>query len=516
MIGATVCRSIGEKSGLHHHLPLFTDHHFFYNLQGMSQKIPDKSLLRQLPKVDTVLAHGAITALYGTVPELIVKQAVRDELEHLRERILSGEIAGREGLSLDVVARAACDRALGEDRPRFRHVINATGIVVHTNLGRSPLSEEAIGQVALAARGYSNLEYDLETGKRGSRDDLVEETLCRITGAEAATVVNNNAAAVMLVLRTLASDRDVVVSRGELVEIGGSFRIPDVMEASGARLIEVGTTNRTRIADYRKGMKDSAALLLKVHTSNYRIVGFTEEVPVSELAALGKEKGVPVVVDLGSGSIIDTRQLGLRYHEPAVSEVLREGADVVTFSGDKLLGGPQAGIIIGRNVYMGEIKRNPMKRALRVGKLTLAALESVLKSYLDPETSISRIPTLRMIAASRDSVAARARRFARRISDLPLRISFVPDVSRVGGGALPMEDLPTVLLAIQPEKMSAGNLEQALRVQDPPVIARIVDNKLCFDLRTVSSRELGDLEKAIKGAILDAETRRHADTEKDS
>jgi L-seryl-tRNA(Ser) seleniumtransferase len=288
------------------------------------------------------------------------------------------------------------------------------------------------------------------------------------------------------------------------------------MEASGARLVEVGTTNRTRVDDYRGGMKDTTGLLLKVHTSNYRIVGFTEEVPVPELVTLGKEREIPVVVDLGSGSIIDTRQLGLRYHEPAVNEVMREGADVVTFSGDKLLGGPQAGIILGRRVYMDQIKRNPMKRALRVGKFTLAALESVLRAYLDSGTCIERTPTLRMIAASRDSVAARARRFARRIAGLPVSISFVPGISRVGGGALPMEELPTVLLALQPERMSTENFERSLREQDPPVIARIVDDKLCIDLRTVSSRELGDLEKGIRGALQDAETRRHGDTEKES
>jgi len=458
-----------------------------------------------------VLAQEAIVSLMGTVPKLTVKKAVRDEIEHLREEILSGAITGTSRLNLDGVTRAACGRALREDRPRFRRVVNATGIVIHTNLGRSPLSEEAIHQVGLAARGYTNLEYDLETGQRGSRDDLVEEILCRLTGAQAATVVNNNAAAVMLVLRTLATGRGVVVSRGELVEIGGSFRIPDVMEASGARLIEVGTTNRTRISDYRKGLERDAALLLKVHKSNYRIVGFTEEVPVSDLVALGKEKGIPVAVDLGSGSVIDTRQLGLQYHEPTVSEVLREGADVVTFSGDKLLGGPQAGIIIGGRAHLDRIKQNPMKRALRVGKFTLAALESVLKAYLDPETSKSKIPILKMIGASRDSVAARARRFARRLAGLPLSISFVPGVSRVGGGALPMEDLPTVLLAIQPEGISAGDLEGFLRLQDPPVIARIVDDRLCLDLRTVASGELGDLERGIRGAVENARTRGRGD-----
>lgn len=485
---------------------LFTERIFFYNQTIMTSKAPDKELLRYLPKVDTVLARDPIVSLAGKVPKLIVKKAVRDEIEDLRKAILSGAVQSRENLNLETVTQSARERILRENRPRFRRVVNATGIVIHTNLGRSPLSDEVVRQMSLAARGYTNLEYDLVTGERGSRDDLVEEILCRLTGAEAATVVNNNAAAVMLVLRTLASGKGVVVSRGELVEIGGSFRIPDVMEASGARLIEVGTTNRTRLSDYRKGLEGEAALLLKVHQSNYRIVGFTEEVPVSELAALGKEKGIPVGVDLGSGSLIDTRDLGLNHHEPTVGEVLREGADIVTFSGDKLLGGPQAGIILGKKVFLEKIKKNPMKRALRVGKFTLAALEAVLRAYLDPGTVRSRIPIFGMIGASRASVAARARRFSRRLKDLPAGISLVSAVSRVGGGALPMEDLETVLIAIKPEGVSARELEQSLRRQDPPVVARILEDRLCLDLRTVAPRELPDLEKGIRRALQDAGT----------
>jgi L-seryl-tRNA(Ser) seleniumtransferase len=467
----------------------------------MEKKTSEKSLLRHIPKVDAVLSHPALEALHGSVPELVVKKAVRDEIENRRKLVLSGGVVEPEHLSLDIVAAFAARRTLEANRPNLRRVINATGVVIHTNLGRSPLPEEAIRHVGLAARGYSNLEYDLTTGERGARDDLVEEILCRITGAEAATVVNNNAAAVMLVLNTLAKGKAAVVSRGELVEIGGSFRIPDVMEASGARLIEVGTTNRTRITDYRNKITEDVAVLLKVHTSNYRIVGFTEDASVAELVALGKERKVSVVVDLGSGCLVDLRRLGLRYQEPTAGEILREGADVVTFSGDKLLGGPQAGIIIGRRKYLDLIRENPMKRALRAGKLTLSALESILRDYLDPATVAEKIPSLRMIAASRDSVAARARRFARRLDDLSVRISFLPSVSRVGGGALPLEELPTILLALEPEGMSAGNLELALRRQNPPVIGRIVDDRLCLDLRTVASGELRDLEKSIRGAL---------------
>jgi L-seryl-tRNA(Ser) seleniumtransferase len=475
----------------------------------MSKQNPDKSLLRHIPKVDSVLDHPAVKELFKTVPELMVKDkdAVRREIDHARSMVLGGKITDDFDLSLDNVAGAAAVRVMEMDRPRLRRVINATGVVIHTNLGRSPLPEEAVRQIGMAARGYSNLEYDIDAGVRGSRDDLVEELLCRLTGAQAATVVNNNAAAVMLLLRTMALGKEAVVSRGELVEIGGSFRIPDVMEASGARLTEVGTTNRTRISDYRKAITADTGLLLKVHTSNYRILGFAEEVSIEELAALGKEHGLPVAVDLGSGCFVDLRDLGLKHSEPTVKEILAQGAEVVTFSGDKLLGGPQAGIIVGAGEHLQAIKKNPMKRALRVGKLTLSALESVLKAYLDPATAAEKIPTLRMIAASKEALASRVRRFGRKLSDLQVEVTTIPSVSRVGGGSLPLEELPTMLLGLQPQGMSANDLEERLRLQDPPVVARIVDDKLCLDLRTVASRELPDLERGIRNALQDTETR---------
>ncbi len=480
----------------------------------MSKKSPDKSLLRLIPKVDSVLDHPAVKELFKTVPELMVKDAVRREIDHARSMVLGGKITDDFDLSLDNVAGAAAVRVMEMDRPRLRRVINATGVVIHTNLGRSPLPEEAVRQIGMAARGYSNLEYDIDAGVRGSRDDLVEELLCRLTGAQAATVVNNNAAAVMLLLRTMALGKEAVVSRGELVEIGGSFRIPDVMEASGARLTEVGTTNRTRISDYRKAITADTGLLLKVHTSNYRILGFAEEVSIEELAALGKEHGLPVAVDLGSGCFVDLRDLGLKHSEPTVKEILAQGAEVVTFSGDKLLGGPQSGIIVGAGEHLQAIKKNPMKRALRVDKLTLSALESVLKAYLDPATAAEKIPTLRMIAASKEALASRVRRFGRKLSDLQVEVTTIPSVSRVGGGSLPLEELPTMLLGLQPQGMSANDLEERLRLQDPPVVARIVDDKLCLDLRTVASRELPDLERGIRNALQDTETQRRGDTGK--
>jgi L-seryl-tRNA(Ser) seleniumtransferase len=467
----------------------------------MPSDAPDKSLLRRLPKVDQVLDHPDITALDGRVPVLRVKEAVRQEIEERRTAVLTGDIRNGKELELGAVASAASLRAERLDLPNLRKVINATGVVVHTNLGRCPLPPEALERIGSVSSGYSTLEYDVAQGERGSRDDLIEQLICDLTGAEAATVVNNNAAAVMLVLREMAAGMGVVVSRGELVEIGGSFRIPDVMEASGARLVEVGTTNRTRIEDYRKGSSGDVSLLLKVHTSNYRIVGFAEEAEIDELVELGRKLEIPVAVDLGSGSLVDLRTLGLKYHEPTVGEVLKQGADVVTFSGDKLLGGPQAGIIVGSKKHINAIRKNPMKRALRVGKLTLAALEAVLRMYLDPATAVRQVPALGMMAAPKDAVASRARRFAARLADLPAATSTFSSVSKVGGGALPLEEIPTMLLALEAEGLSAQDLEKRLREHEPPVVGRIVDDKLCLDLRTVSSKELPLLEKAIREAL---------------
>ena len=461
-----------------------------------------KNMLSLLPKVDQVLAHPEIQAHSGTVAVMIVKAAVRTEIDLARKMVLSGEITARDDLALDQVASRAAARAIDMNRPRLRKVINATGVVLHTNLGRSPLPEEAIRQIALAASGYSNLEYDISSGKRGSRDDLIEEIICDLTGAEAATVVNNNAAAVLLALNTMAKGGGVVVSRGELVEIGGAFRIPDVMAASGARLVEVGTTNRTRISDYEKAIDDDTALLLKVHTSNYRIVGFSEEANIEDLVGLGKRRKLPVLFDLGSGCLMDLARLGLAEQEPTVAEVVKSGADVITFSGDKLLGGPQAGIIVGKSKFIGTIRKNPMKRALRVGKLTLAALETVLKIYMDPGRAAQNIPALKMISTDKKSIAARARRFARTLDKSPLEISFVSAISRVGGGALPLEDMPTTLMTLEAGGLSAHDLEERLRAQDPPVVGRIVDDKLCLDLRTVSTSELPALRSSIKSALL--------------
>lgn len=467
----------------------------------MSLENNRKNLLPHLPRVDQVLAHTALLRLSPAIAPRIVKAAVREEISYLRERVLSGEITQPGLLSIDLVSEGAKRRAVIKNIPRLRRVINATGVIIHTNLGRSPLPDEAVRQMQLAASGYSNLEYSLKEGRRGSRDDLIEGLLREITGAPAATVVNNNAAAVMLALNTLGAGRGVVVSRGELVEIGGSFRIPDVMSAAGACLLEVGTTNRTRIDDYRRAVDENTALLLKVHTSNYSIVGFSQEASVEDLVALGQETGIQVMVDLGSGSLLDVRVLGLSHYEPTVMDVLKAGADVVTFSGDKLLGGPQSGVILGSASTIQHIRMNPMKRAVRCGKMTLAALEAVLKIYLNPETAVKNLPMLKMISASRDSVSRRARRFAARLRDLPVRVSFLPALSKVGGGSLPLEEIPSILLALEPGGISAQDLEARLREQEPPVIGRIVEDRVCLDFRTVLPRELGDLERSIRGAV---------------
>ena len=329
-------------------------------------------------------------------------------------------------------------------------MINATGVVLHTNLGRAPLGRAALARLALVAARYSNLELDVRTKARGSRYDHVDGLLCRLSGAEASLVVNNNAAAVLLALESLARGREVVVSRGELIEIGGAFRIPDIMARSGARLVEVGTTNRTRLADYASAITPETALLLKVHPSNYRVVGFTESVRTAELAELGRARGVPVLEDLGSGCFLDLRPWGLP-REPTVPETVAAGADVVTFSGDKLLGGPQAGIVVGRRALVERLRQNPLNRALRIDKLTLAALEATLRAYEDPATAPREIPTLRMLSESAAVVRRRARRVLRRVpaaARTALGLTVVAGRSEVGGGALPLAELPTAALAL--------------------------------------------------------------------
>ncbi|MGC8837969.1 MAG: L-seryl-tRNA(Sec) selenium transferase [Anaerolineae bacterium] len=445
--------------------------------------------LRRLPSVDRLLAHPILQGSLQEVPHEVVVEAAREALDRAREAIRGGQPCP----SLDHLADAVRETLARRLRPSLVPVINATGVIIHTNLGRAPLSEETLAAMRMAGQGYSNLEYSLEEGRRGSRYVHAEELLCRLTGAEAALVVNNNAGAVLLILAALAAGREVVISRGQLIEIGGGFRIPEVMQQSGARLVEVGTTNRTRLSDYRAALTSGTALLFWAHHSNFRIVGFAEEPSLEELVALGREVGVPVVGDLGSGTLLPTEAYGLA-HEPTVQESVAAGAALVSFSGDKLLGGPQAGIIVGRRDLVERLRRFPLTRALRVDKTTLAGLQATLLHYLRGE-AVEKVPVWRMIAASPQSLRRRARAWARRLAAEGLPTQVVPGESAVGGGSLPGQTLPTFLVALAAP--SPDSLARRLRLGTPPVVARIEGDRLVLDPRTVLPGEDSALLEAI-------------------
>ncbi len=460
-----------------------------------------KNLLKAIPKVDEFL--GWLADEPTAAPLRLVKSTVRELLDSLRQDILQGVAVPPEELERAALLPRFRRRLARRLTPNFRTVINATGVVVHTNLGRSLLPESAMATLLAVGSRYSNLEFDLDTGSRGSRYSLVEQLLCELTGAEAALVVNNNAAAVMLVLDAMAKGREVIVSRGQLVEIGGSFRIPEVMEKSGATLVEVGATNRTHLRDYENAISAETALLLKVHTSNYRLIGFTSEVPLPELVALGEKHGLPVMEDLGSGCLVDLSRFGLS-REPTVGEVVKSGVDVVTFSGDKLLGGPQAGLILGKRRYIDAIKKNPMNRALRIDKFTLAGLEAVLRLYFDEEKALAQIPTLAMLSMPLAVIERRARRLRRLLGKTladRCRTAIKNIDSRVGGGALPEEGLPSRAVAVAPQEISINELEKRLRGLPLPVIGRIENDWLLLDMRTVSDREVPHLAGCIRAAL---------------
>ncbi|PTN31606.1 L-seryl-tRNA(Sec) selenium transferase [Desulfonatronum sp. SC1] len=459
-------------------------------------------LYRLLPSVDLILQRVSESGRYARLPRPLLKDLVNMHLDQLRADIRGQKLNTSEDMHWSALVgplHAFLDRA---SRPHFRRVINATGVVVHTNLGRSLLAHRAVEAVTEACAHYSNLEFSLDTGQRGSRYAHVEELLCKLTGAEAGLVVNNNAAAVLLMLDTLAKGKEVVVSRGQLVEIGGSFRIPDVMAKSGAVLREVGATNRTHLHDYERAITSETAALLKVHTSNFRIIGFHKEVGLREMVALGEKHGLPILEDLGSGNLFDFTPYGLD-HEPTVQEAVADGAAVVTFSGDKVLGGPQAGIIVGRKEYIDPIKKNPMNRALRIDKMTLAALEATLRLYLDPELARTEIPTLRMITASAEDLRRQANKLARGLrralngglrgsgGGASAEITLFPGASRVGGGAYPERDLPTTLVAVRPQSTDIGveALRDALLDADPPLVGRIEHDAFCLDPRTLADAE---------------------------
>ncbi|RLC91587.1 MAG: L-seryl-tRNA(Sec) selenium transferase [Chloroflexi bacterium] len=447
--------------------------------------------LRQLPSVDRLLGEATVQGLVAAYGHRQTVHALRETLDAVRDEVRDGadvpEIAA-------LVARTSV-RLREHLAPTLRPVINATGVIIHTNLGRAPLSTAARAAMEAVSRGYSTLEYDLQAGRRGHRTLHAERLLCELTGAEAALVVNNNAGAVLLALTRLAQGRGVVISRGQLVEIGGGFRIPEVMAQSGAHLIEVGTTNRTHLRDYERVLKthEDVALILRAHHSNFRIVGFTAEPTLPELVALGAEHGLPVMDDLGSGALLDTAQFGLA-HEPMVQESVAAGAAVVCFSGDKLLGGPQAGIIVGQAEYVEPLKRHPLARALRADKLCLAGLQATLLHYLKDEAT-EQVPVWRMIATELAEIERRARRWRRALRRAGVPAEVVDGESTVGGGSLPGETLPTKLVALDvahPDRLAA-----TLRAADPPVVARIEEDRLVLDPRTVLPEEERELLRAV-------------------
>ncbi len=460
--------------------------------------VDKQTLLRQLPAVHEVLQSEAVQALLQKVPRSLVTEAVRRTLEQTRQRILQGN--GERVPEIAELVQQAQRVLWREIVPLMPRVINATGIIVHTGLGRSLLSRAAVQRLVEVATRPCALEVDEVTGERSFRDLRVEKLLCLLTGAEAATVVNNNAAAVLLILNTLAEGREVIVSRGELVEIGGSFRIPEILRKSGAVLVEVGTTNKTRLSDYERAITERTALLLKVHQSNFRIVGFTEQVSLNELVALGRKYRLPVVEDLGSGALVDMSKAGIE-KEPLVQESVQAGADLVSFSGDKLLGGPQAGIVVGRKDLIAQLRRNPLYRAFRCDKLTFAALEATLLSYFEEERAWQDIPTLQQVRRSLQEIKRQARKVMQRLLQMGLpkeAVSLQPATSQVGGGALPDQFLPTWCVVVTPKEGDrADNFAQRLRLSNPAVFCRIQKNALWFDLRTVLPDEVTELAESI-------------------
>jgi len=443
-----------------------------------------QALLRTLPAVNDVLALESLAEAKARAGHAVTVRAVRESLDRMRHAVLAGE---REAPPSPEELAATVLRALAAGaRPTCRHVINATGVIIHTGLGRAVLPEAALRAIAEEARGYCLLETERESGQRGARDAAVAQLLCELTGAEAATVVNNNAAATLLCLSGLARRREVIVSRGQLVEIGGSFRIPDIMAQSGAILREVGATNRTRAADYEAAITDDTALLLRVHTSNYKIVGFTGQATLAELAALGEHYMVPVLDDIGSGALVDLAPYGFP-DEPTAPGSLREGADLVCASTDKLLGGCQGGVILGRGDLVEELRRSPLYRALRVDKLTLIALETALRLYLDPQTLLEANPTLRMISEPLDTCARRAARVARAIRQRApqAQVSVATSRAQIGSGSVPGESLPTKVVAVRVPGLSAEELARRLRLAEPPVFTRIRDGRVLLDAKTV-------------------------------
>ena len=462
-----------------------------------------REILSKLPSVDEVLGNKNISEILNEYPRNLVLECIRETIDLKRKFILSK----KDDLSnIEINFASIVDDSISRVRIKYelslKKVINGTGVVIHTNLGRSLLSESIKDDLLNTAFRYSNLEYDIEHGERGSRYSHLTETIKKLTNAEDVLIVNNNAAAVLLVLSTLAKDKEAIVSRGELVEVGGSFRIPSIMELSGAKLVDVGATNKTHLNDYEEAISEETSVLMKVHTSNYKILGFTESVEISELKKLGDKYNIPVIEDLGSGVFIDLSKYGLSY-EPTVMDSLKQGADIVTFSGDKMLGGPQAGIIIGKKEYIEKIKKNQLTRALRVDKLTICALEATLRMYLDENKAVKEIPTLRMLTYSMCDLEAKANNLYSKIieKNIDAIVSIEDGLSQVGGGSMPLETIKSKVIAIVPNKINVSTLEKRLRLSSSHIIGRIYNDKYMLDIRTIFEDEFNVIAKELKNVL---------------
>lgn len=476
-----------------------------------------KDILRSIPSVNELLESPEISKLTDIYPRLLVVDAIREVLEDIRQSLTNKkdisrfdsnqksppyEVGETGGVKKIVEAQAVdlspqrlyhlVQQSLQQKFCGIGHAMNATGIILHTGLGRAPLADEAAKQIQNILKSFCTLEIEKPTGKRGVRYHHIEQLICMITGAEAALVVNNNAAAVLLALDTLARGKEVIISRSQLVEIGGSFRMPDVMSKGGAILVEVGTTNKTYLTDYSKAITERTGLILKVHQSNFKIVGFTETVDVDDLVSLGKECNIPVMYDLGSGALIDLGKFGLP-HEPTVQESIKAGVDIVTVSTDKLMGGPQGGVIAGKKKWVDLLKKNPLTRALRVGKLTIAALESTLRLYLDEGLAMQKIPVLQMILTPLEAIEERCKRLINNMAPEAkacMDIAIIDGLSEMGGGSLPGEGIPTKLISLRSEKINADELAAQLRGNSPPIFARIEQDRVLLDMRTVYDDEV--------------------------
>lgn len=457
--------------------------------------------LRQLPSVNQVLESPFIKEAPPGHEHARIVAAIRTELEEVRAMILNGTSANGPP-DRDFIAQRALARLTRQTRPKLRPVINATGIVLHTNLGRAPMAEEAAHAAFLAAGGYLNLEMDLESGKRSSRQNAIRDWVCQLTGAESATAVNNNAAATVIALRALCQGKEVILSRGQLIEIGGSFRIPEIMAVSGAILREVGTTNITRIADYERAIGPNTAALMQIHTSNYRIGGFTKAASLEELIALGRKHNLKVIDDIGSGAMVDFARFGFA-GEPIARDSIRAGADLVLFSGDKLLGGPQAGILAGKKEWIHKVEKDPLMRAFRLDKMTLAALEATLRFYLNEEQALQAIPGLAMLGLSQDELQNRAETLAQGLRAMEgiAEAAVRRDYAFVGGGSLPDQKLPTWVVEVRSEGMDEEHLAQRLRTGDPAVVGRLREGRMVLDARTVFPQQIPDLIAAMRQAV---------------